>query len=258
MSCTSTDTSSQWHNLVTETSQWKGTTSVWGNQNTWMNVGFDDSGWSTPGTSQNPYGPHNVGGSTGLCLGSYGTRHWYLRRTVSVDSISASFSQFQQDLATYGPDANSNNILSSSASSDLTLEMGNTNEQVTFTLTYPVTRWENKNAMTTHNTYTALSPTPTEGTYTLSDSDLEPLEVEAIAGDSLYLKIKDFPLSDDDECILEAEDAVEDALSILGFVGPYENSDDENVCGVLITLGSALLADRDSADVELELGYGPL
>lgn len=62
-------------------------------------------------------------------------------------------------------------------------------ETVTFTLTYPIPRWTSKSAMTSDSIYYSLSPTPTEGTYTLLDSDLEDLEVEAAAGDSLYLKV---------------------------------------------------------------------
>lgn len=49
MVCSSTDTSSEWHNLNTaDRTLWKGTTSVWDVSNTWMNPDFDDSGWSTP------------------------------------------------------------------------------------------------------------------------------------------------------------------------------------------------------------------
>lgn len=151
---------------------------------------------------------------------------------------------------------------------DQNVVLGDRDQTATFILTYPITRWTDKSYMDADSLYTSLDPTPTEGIVNIDSdndvTDLEDLEVEAVGGDSIYLKIElNAALDPFGECNLVATDLdvtltnrADAQVHILGFVGPYENSDNEDVCGALFTLGSNMLNGRGALDVPFVFGDG--
>lgn len=73
--------------------------------------------------------------------------------------------------------------------------------------------------------YTDMDPTPTEAFFLVGDSESEDLEVEAVSGDFVYLKVTD--LSDTDvECELCDSGTATCTynmadVEVVGYIGPY-------------------------------------
>lgn len=101
--------------------------------------------------------------------------------------------------------------------------------------------------------YIALDPAAEDGIFEIGDSDSSDLIVEVVGGNSVYLKVTD--LSDTDaECVLGGSNIGN--VHIIGYVGPYENSDRENVCGCLFNVNSNVLLDSTYGDLYIDMGNG--
>lgn len=91
------------------------------------------------------------------------------------------------------------------------------------------------------------------------------LEVEAVASDTLYLEIVGLSAANGLCELTQIGDFVRgvdqeyhgfNSHTLLGYVGPYANSDGQNVCGVLLTLASNVLQSSSSANLNVIIGDG--
>lgn len=84
MHCISTFESSPWHDLVTDVTHWRGSTT---GPTGWTNIGFDDTAWVRPSLGQEMYTKLVIGnGATEICMdGAY-----FFRRVVQA-TITGSF-----------------------------------------------------------------------------------------------------------------------------------------------------------------------
>lgn len=140
-----------------------------------------------------------------------------------------------------------------SEGAQLQLLVGDKDEKVTFTVSYALSRWNDKNEMLSDSVYLSYA-TPAETSANVDETDDELLAVQAEASDNLYLEV--LQLTDSVSACELAGLHIDSVALVTGYVGPYTTDAGETACGVLITMSNDVLTDEASSAVQLDLGNG--